>query len=141
LRLYFAQRGESLSDPGCRSTWSDRISRLFKEIDPADGFAEDELKTLKSLVSPDEAKRCLELLLSMRTLDQAVGSGAFPVGLLHELISLQRIFETVAHGYDDPVKGSGTRWVQEKKEYFIQHSLFGVDIQQQAIEICRLRLW
>src|SRR6266702_3653645 len=31
--------------------------------------------------------------------------------------------------------------MQEKKEYFIQHSLFGVDIQQQAIEICRLRLW
>ncbi|HEY6154640.1 MAG TPA: hypothetical protein VIW07_12945 [Candidatus Udaeobacter sp.] len=141
LRLYFAQRGESLSDPACRSTWSDRISRLFKEIDPTDGFSEEELRTLKSLLSPDEAKRCLELLLSMRTLDPAVGSGAFPVGLLHELISLQRIFETVAHGYDDPVKGSGTQWMQEKKEYFIQHSLFGVDIQQQAIEICRLRLW
>jgi Eco57I restriction-modification methylase len=141
LRLYFAQRGESVSDPACRRTWSDRISRLFKEIDPTDGFSEEELKTLKSLLSPAEAERCLELLLSMRTLDPAVGSGAFPVGLLHELISLQRTFETVAHGYDDPVKGSGTRWMQEKKEYFIQYSLFGVDIQQQAIEICRLRLW
>ena len=31
--------------------------------------------------------------------------------------------------------------MQEAKECFIQHSLFGVDIQQQAIEICRLRLW
>ena len=141
LRLYYAQRGESLSDPACRSTWTDRISRLFKEIDPTDGFSEGELRTLKALLSPDEAKHCLEMLLNMRTLDPAVGSGAFPVGLLHELISLQRIFETAAHGYDDPVKGSGTRWMQEKKEYFIQHSLFGVDIQQQAIEICRLRLW
>ena len=141
LRLYFAQRGESLSDPACRSTWSDRVSRLFKEIDPADGFSDEELKTLKSFLSPTEAKRCLEMLHAMRTLDPAVGSGAFPVGLLHELISLQRIFETVAHGYDDPVKGSGTRWMQDAKEYFIQHSLFGVDIQQQAIEICRLRLW
>ena len=89
-------------------------------------------------MKPNAASICC---CSMRTLDPAVGSGAFPVGLLHELISLQRIFETVAHGYDDPVKGSGTRWMQEKKEYFIQHSLFGVDIQQQAIEICRLRLW
>ena len=141
LRLYFAQRGGSLSDPACLSTWANRVSRLFKEIDPTDGFSEDELRTLKSLLSPDEAKRCLEMLVSMRTLDPAVGSGACPVGLLLELISLQRIFETVAHGYDDPVKGSGTRWMQEKKEYFIQHSLFGVDIQQQAIEICRLRLW
>ena len=83
----------------------------FKEIDPTDGFSEGELRTLKALLSPDEAKHCLEMLLNMRTLDPAVGSGAFPVGLLHELISLQRIFETAAHGYDDPVKGSGTRWM------------------------------
>ena len=32
-------------------------------------------------------------------------------------------------------------WIQNAKEHFIQCSLFGVDIQQQAIEICRLRLW
>ena len=141
LRLYFAHRDESLSDPACRSTWAGRVSRLFKEIDPTDGFSDDELKSLKALLSPDEAKRCLDLLQSVRTLDPAVGSGAFPVGLLHELISLQRIFETAQNGYVDPVKGSGTRWIQKAKEYFIQNSLFGVDIQQQAIEICRLRLW
>ena len=141
LRLYFAHCGESLSDPARSGTWSDRVSRLFNQIDPTAGFSDDELKTLKALLSPDEAKRCLDLLRSMRTLDPAVGSGAFPVGLLHELISLQRIFETAAHGYDDPVKGSGTRWLQKAKEDFIEKSLFGVDIQQQAIEICRLRLW
>ncbi|GEM_PF-589991 len=141
LRLYFAQRSELLSDPACRGTWTERISRLFKEIDPTDGFSEEELRSLKTLLSPDEAKRCLQLLLTMRTLDPAVGSGAFPVGLLHELTSLQRVFETAVNGYVDPVKGSGTRWMQEAKEYFVQNSLFGVDIQQQAIEICRLRLW
>jgi type I restriction-modification system DNA methylase subunit len=152
LRLYFAQRGESLSDPACRSTWAERLTRLFKEIDPTDGFSEEELKRLKSLLSPLEAARCLDLLCGaedskgnraggLRTLDPAVGSGAFPVGLLHELISLQRIFETAAHGYDDPVKESGTRWLQKAKEDFIERSLFGVDIQQQAIEICQLRLW
>jgi type I restriction-modification system DNA methylase subunit len=141
LRLYFAQRGESLSDPACRSAWVDRVSRLFKEIDPTDSFSEDELKTLKSLLSPDEAKRCFNLLRAIRTLDPAVGSGAFPVGLLHELTSLQRIFETALNGYVDPVKGSGKQWMQKAKGYFIQNSLFGVDIQQQAIEICRLRLW
>ena len=60
LRLYFAQRGKALSDPPCRSTWNERISRVFKEIDPTDGFSEEELRTLKSLLSPDEAKRSLE---------------------------------------------------------------------------------
>jgi type I restriction-modification system DNA methylase subunit len=141
LRLYLSQRAELLSDPACRSTWSDRTSRLFKEIDPTDGFSDDELKNLRSLLSPDEAKRCLDLLRTMRTLDPAVGSGAFPVGLLHELLSLQRIFETAVRGYKDPVEGEKSTWAQQAKEYFIQRSLFGVDIQQQAIEICRLRLW
>src|SRR5437879_10872212 len=68
LRLYFAKRGQSLSDPACRSTWADRVSRLFQEIDPADGFSEEELKTLKSILSPDEAKRCFDLLRTIRTL-------------------------------------------------------------------------
>jgi len=94
------------------------------------------------LLSPTEAKRSVDLLRTIRTLDPAVGSGAFPVGLLHELIGLQRIFETAAHMVTTiPVTGSGTQWMQKAKEYFIQESLFGVDIQQQAIEICRLRLW
>jgi len=45
------------------------------------------------------------------------------------------------HGYKDPVKGEGDTWKRHAKEHFIQNSLFGVDIQQQVIEICRLRLW
>jgi hypothetical protein len=141
LRLYFAQRAESLADAAHTNTWTERTGRLFEQVDSTDGFSEDELKTLKTLLSPSEAKRCLECLRAMRTLDPAVGSGAFPVGLLHEVVSLQRIFETATRGYRDPVKGAGTQWMQQAKEYFIQHSLFGVDIQQQAIEICRLRLW
>ena len=40
-----------------------------------------------------------------------------------------------------PRQGEGDTWKQKAKEHFIQNSLFGVDIQQQAIEICRLRLW
>lgn len=141
LRLYFAGRAGQLADANARDTWAARISRLFKGIEPDDGFNEAELKALREILTPTEAKRCVELLKSLRTLDPAVGSGAFPVGLLHELVSLLRIFETVAGGYRDPVTGEGSTWIQEAKEHFIQHSLFGVDIQQQAIEICRLRLW
>lgn len=141
LRLYFVNRAVQLSDPAARATWTDRISRLFKEIEPDDGFSEAEFKILREILTPTEAKRSLETLNNLRTLDPAVGSGAFPVGLLHELVSLRRVFECVANGYQDPVKGEGDTWKQKAKEHFIQSSLFGVDIQQQAIEICRLRLW
>ena len=42
LRLYFANRAGQLSEPTARATWSERISRLFKEIEPDDGFNEAE---------------------------------------------------------------------------------------------------
>jgi type I restriction-modification system DNA methylase subunit len=153
LRLYFINRAVQLADGGtgvspveahgqdAHATWAVRISRVFKEIDPDEGFDEAELKLLRENLLPVEGKRCLEALNGLRTLDPAVGSGAFPVGLLHELVSLRRVFECVANGYKDPVKGEGDTWKQRAKEHFIQNSLFGVDIQQQAIEICRLRLW
>jgi hypothetical protein len=141
LRLYFANRAGQLSDPASRGTWTGRISRLFKEVEPDDGFNEADLKALRQILTPSEAQRCLDAVNHIRTLDPAVGSGAFPVGLLHELVSLRRVFECVANGYHDPLKGEGDTWKQKAKEHFIQNSLFGVDIQQQAIEICRLRLW
>ena len=141
LRLYFVNRSAQLADGATRDTWAERISRVFKEIDPDEGFTEAELKLLRECLSPTEGKRCLETLNVLRTLDPAVGSGAFPVGLLHELVSLRRVFECVANGYTDPVRGEGDTWNQHAKEHFIQNSLFGVDIQQQAIEICRLSLW
>lgn len=141
LRLYFVNRAGELADGGKGATWPARVSRLFKEIETDDGFNETELKILREVLSPTEARRCIGVLNGLRTLDPAVGSGAFPVGLLHELVALRRVFECVANGYKDPIKGEGDTWKQKVKEHFIENSLFGVDIQQQAIEICRLRLW
>ncbi len=37
--------------------------------------------------------------------------------------------------------GRGPRGCTDTKAHIVQNCLFGVDIQQQAIEICRLRLW
>ena len=39
-----------------------------------------------------------------------------------------------------PAKAGVHVW-EELDSRFVQNCLFGVDIQQQAIEICRLRLW
>jgi type I restriction-modification system DNA methylase subunit len=141
LRLHFLHLRDELADPAARATWPARLDRLFREIDPTDGFTDDELRILRELLSPAEARRCLARLLCLRTLDPAVGSGAFPIGLLHELVALRRVFETVLAGYRDPVVARGAEWTREAKEHIIRDNLFGVDIQQQAIEICRLRLW
>lgn len=110
------------------------------EIDASDGLNEEELNRLRKLLVPSDASRLFPLL-APKCCDPAVGSGAFPVGLLHELLNLRRIVETAANGYVDPVRKRGTSWLHRVKEEIIENCLYGVDIQQQAIEICQLRLW
>jgi hypothetical protein len=110
------------------------------KIDASDGLDAEELRRLREMIKPDEAAKILPLL-APKCCDPAVGSGAFPVGLLHELVNLRRVVQCVANGYVDPVRKDGRQWLHDNKEEIIQDCLYGVDIQQQAIEICRLRLW
>ena len=45
---------------------------------------------------------------------------------MHELISLQRVFETAMRGYKDPVESEKSSWTQQAKEYFIQYDAYSV---------------
>jgi hypothetical protein len=110
-------------------------------LDASDGFDGDEIAALKGLIKPQEAACLLKVVEELRCLDPSVGSGAFPVGLLHELLNLRRSLRTAADGYVDPVRKQGHQWIQDTKAHIVENALYGVDIQQQAIEICRLRLW
>jgi hypothetical protein len=122
-----------------RESFTSNLAELMK-IDASDGIDEEEMKRLKRLLTPADAAKLLPLLRP-KCCDPSVGSGAFPVGLLHELVNLRRIVETAANGYVDPVRRPGTDWLHKVKEDIIENCLYGVDIQQQAIEICQLRLW
>jgi type I restriction-modification system DNA methylase subunit len=120
--------------------WGPRLKALFS-IDPTEGIDEEAKQLLKTTISPEQAVQVRGLVLPLKCCDPAVGSGAFPVGLMHELVNLRRLLETAANGYKDPVVGQGSQWLHEAKAQIVENCLFGVDIQQQAIEICRLRLW
>ncbi len=75
----------------------------------------------------------LDALQTVRVCDPACGSGAYLVGMLHELVDLrQALF--VSRGVD-------ARAVYDKKLEIIQRSLYGVDIDPFAVNIARLRLW
>src|SRR5262249_27637300 len=76
-------------------------------------------------------------LLDVKVCDPAVGSGAFPVGMLQEMIQLLVGLEQSA---DVSVSIGGQR-VAEWKEQIIVNCLHGVDINPEAVEICHLRLW
>ncbi len=75
----------------------------------------------------------LEALRAVRICDPACGSGAYLLGMLHELLDLRQcLFATRKLGTDD--------LYQEKLE-IIQRNLYGVDLKPFAVNIARLRLW
>ena len=113
--------------------------RALLALDASDGLDERALAALRELLTPDDAEAILRALDSLRACDPAVGSGAFPIGLLHELVNLARLCETRARG-KDPAE-TDSHWLFDTKTRFIERAIYGVDLQARAIEICKLRLW
>lgn len=79
------------------------------------------------------AKTIDEALANIRVCDPAVGSGAFLVGMMTEII---RVRNTISSYFVD-----GDRSIYTFKHHAIQNSLYGVDIDPGATEIAKLRLW
>ncbi|KKU59043.1 MAG: hypothetical protein UX81_C0013G0004 [Parcubacteria group bacterium GW2011_GWA2_47_12] len=80
------------------------------------------------------AKLIDEKLETIRICDPAVGSGAFPVGMMNEIIRTRNALTS----YLKTKKG---RTIYDFKRHAIQNSLYGVDIDLGAVEIAKLRLW
>jgi hypothetical protein len=108
-------------------------------IDAADGIDADERTILDECITPEQARQLLDDLDNLRACDPAVGSGAFPLGLLHEMVNLSRLCEMRSRGRD-PVEVDPD-WLYNTKSRFIQRVIYGVDVQERAVEICKLRLW
>ncbi len=128
-------RGDSR--PTKENDWPSRLEKLFA-LDAADGIDDAERAQLNDLLTPDEGRALLDRLDDFRACDPAVGSGAFLVGLLHELVNLHRLCETRSRGKDP---ATDIEWLYETKKRVIENVLYGVDLQQRAVEICKLRLW
>ena len=81
-----------------------------------------------------KAPRIDEKLAGVRVCDPAVGSGAFVVGMMNEIIR--------ARGALTPHVGENQeRTAYDFKRHAIQNCLYGVDLDSGAIEIAKLRLW
>lgn len=71
-------------------------------------------------------------LRAVKICDPAIGSGAFPMGLLNELVRLRVSIDAWADKPND---------IAALKREIIQNNIYGVDIEQGAIDIARLRFW
>ncbi|MDY3843319.1 MAG: N-6 DNA methylase [Prevotella sp.] len=80
---------------------------------------------------PEELKEVLDKKLKdVKICDPAIGSGAFPMGLLRELYNCRKAIE----GIDDEK-------AVNIKTHIIQNNIYGVDIEKGAVDIARLRFW
>jgi type I restriction-modification system DNA methylase subunit len=79
------------------------------------------------------AARLDALLATITVCDPAIGSGAFPVGMMQEIVRARMAFAAV--------EGMPEQTFYQLKRHAIQHSLYGVDLDPGAVEIAKLRLW
>ena len=77
-----------------------------------------------------------DALREVKICDPAIGSGAFPMGLLNEL---WRCREALVISNEEFVNGDYSR--AELKREIIENNVYGVDIEKGAIDIARLRFW
>jgi len=75
-----------------------------------------------------------EKLANITVCDPAVGSGAFPVGMMAEIV---RARSALTPYFNDVHE----RTPYHFKRHAIQNCLYGVDIDPGAVEIAKLRLW
>jgi len=78
-------------------------------------------------------------LAEIKLCDPSVGSGAFPVGMMNEIVKARLVltlYQTSEFSENSEVSSA----YQFKREC-IENSLYGVDIDDGAVEIAKLRLW
>lgn len=83
-----------------------------------------------SVFTDDEKATLLDKLCSVKICDPAIGSGAFPMGLMRELYFCRSAIEGFDHAK-----------AAEIKKHIIQQNIYGVDIEKGAVDIARLRFW
>ena len=91
-------------------------------------------KELDPILKP-EIKNLNKALDIVKICDPAIGSGAFPMGLLHEIFTAKQTLHTFEHGNTKTFDASAV------KLNIIQNSIYGVDIEKGAVDIARLRFW
>jgi len=89
-------------------------------------------KPPKSVV--EQASILDEELRDIRVCDPAIGSGAFPVGMMIEIVRARLALTPYFADTEE-------RTAYHFKRRAIQHCIYGVDIDRGAVEIARLRLW
>ncbi|MCK6639418.1 MAG: N-6 DNA methylase [Bacteroidia bacterium] len=113
------------------------------------------LKHLNTEIKPENSKAIIHKLLETTVLDPACGSGAFPMGMLEEMMQVLTIVDPegkvwvaeMMKSKDDEFREHISEMFADgqiryvKKLGLLRSCLFGVDLLEYAIEITKLRCW
>lgn len=116
------------------------VIQYLKTHEPDEQYAEPIEQLINNgivmpiLQTKDVASRFMKLLKKVKVCDPAIGSGAFPMGILYVLYY-------AIHNLQPHAEPKGSFDSTETKREIIQNNIFGVDIEQGAVDIARLRFW
>ncbi len=86
-----------------------------------------------------------EALANIRVADPAVGSGAFPLGMLNEIVrarqNISAYLAITMNSYEARMMYNNDRSPYTLKVETIKNCIFAADIEPSAVDIARLRLW
>lgn len=93
----------------------------------------------------DRLKDVDEALKNVRVADPAVGSGAFPLGMLNEIVrarqNISAYMAITMNAYDTRLMYQMERSPHNLKYETIKSCIFAADIEPSAVDIAQLRLW
>lgn len=93
----------------------------------------------------DRLKDVDEALKNVRVADPAVGSGAFPLGMLNEIVrarqNISAYMAITMNAYDTRLMYQMERSPHNLKYETIKNCIFAADIEPSAVDIAQLRLW
>lgn len=122
----------------CKESLSAYLKTALKEK-----ASDKELKHIEAFVmfndggTPAEVKKYAadidNALRAVKICDPAIGSGAFPMGMVYEILRVKK----EVFGF---LKKQNFNY-REEKLAIIKNSIYGVDIDKGAVDIARLRFW
>lgn len=125
-----------------------QYGEMIRDVDLKEATKDSYLvgKTIfKNIVKIDNA------LEHIKIADPAVGSGAFPLGILNEIVKLRDILTSYmliynrlglfGKKYSEEQITNYKRSIYQLKWNTIKNSIYAVDIENSAIDITKLRLW
>ena len=142
----FILYGEYLRDEDTVKTLKvvDENGKSHYEIDKnKELLISEEILSFKSGVN--RLKELDDLLANVKVADLAVGSGAFPLGMLNEIVKARQVLtEYLAiemNGFQKKSFYAYERKPYDLKVNTIKNCIFACDIEPSAVDIAKLRLW